>query len=221
MQTRNVHSGDAGLRLALKFAVAFIATASLLLPVASHAATVTWRFEGPSIYYDTYCYCIRSGGVQSGTLTFDDSVADSNPDPTVGQYSIPYGMGFSVTGLGNALDGGRIEIIDRPPGERDDFLALTDSGSYSIQLELNDARGTAYSDDILRPRPPRYHHLTGGWVVDSNPYGLEIFVTKLTCDSGCPPIPEPESYLLLFSGLMMLANFRRRKSTGQGHTVHR
>jgi hypothetical protein len=76
-----------------RFAIALIAATALGVAVAE-AGIVTVNFSGPVLSSSGSLATAATMG--SGTLTYDDSVADSDPDPNRGRY-VQSGHTFSVT----------------------------------------------------------------------------------------------------------------------------
>jgi hypothetical protein len=110
---------------------------------------------------------VTAGGPFVGVYVFDSATADSNPDPTVGDYwHTAAGYGISVW-MGNytfATDPAAVdflvEVVDRPQGDNyllrsyNNLPAAVGVWVDHIAWQLDDPTGTALANDALPLTPP-------------------------------------------------------------------
>ena len=138
-----------------------------LAPIAdpSSAALVTYRAEGFVTSVDSPIVSVTPGQILSVTFSIDDSVADTNSDPTMGEY--PGAVSCYTLGVGGyfAQGDGRVTVRDLP--SQDDVL-VDDVSPIGASLDglapdqfmlafLTDATATALTSDaipVLTEAPP-------------------------------------------------------------------
>jgi hypothetical protein len=124
---------------------------------------ITFRFTGRVISASSSNPAIVPGvgTLFSGSFTFDPSVTDTNPDPSIGIYSMPAPFGFTVSFQGGGTIGSfaglRIRVRNNIGGVEDDYEVQPDPQRSDFELRfLMRTRNTAtLNSDALLLSPPR------------------------------------------------------------------
>lgn len=199
-----------------------------MLASTANAAPVTYNFGGSVILPGAG---FGAGDAFSGSFTFDDTTADSNPgDPALGNYA---GGSFSLTMGGvNFTSGLRLEVVNNSGGQ--DALSViavptipgqSMGGGFffgAAALQFTDTTQAAFGSDAIS-------ELVSLSLADFDPIffarRLEITLASIPSGPAVPVIgevtllevasggdvPEPEAILLLGGGLFGLALWRRRR----------
>jgi len=179
----------------------------------------------------------------SGSFTFESTASDSNPSPNDGWYMPAPAM--SVVVHGNyfwAAEGGVGDVSVHTDPTLNSIHAVVYSDYFSLDptihgsvfrgplppdaiypqewhVNMYDTTGTVFSNDALPLAPPTLESFTeatfGMWFRRIGLGGDLFIVGSLDYLSATAPIPEPETYAMLFAGLGLLGYVARRRKLKQ------
>jgi hypothetical protein len=129
-----------------------LVAALAILPIASHAAPITFNFSGTVTSIDDPLNAfagVVAGTTFSGSYTFESTTPDAAPgDPTDGRYAGAI-TAFSLTIGGHSLFGPGDDLSPNQIRVRDNTGATGNIDSYNVLADLQNYGG--YSDiDVLR-----------------------------------------------------------------------
>lgn len=200
---------------------------------AVQAALVTYNFTGT--FTNAFNDLTWSGGVfnngdtLSGSFTYDTSVSDIDPDPTLGNYNNVVSISVSTLAYSAAFSstGSQVGILDNYAGvDAFQMFSGTQSGaavaSYALLSSFflfGDLSQTAFSSDALPAALPplsafdpfnrggELRFASSGTLHDPVRHIADFEVTSLT-----QSVPAPGSFALIAFGLLGLALRRRREA---------
>jgi len=188
----------------------------------SRAAPLAFQFSGTVIQVpiDDLYGDIVTGGLISGSFTFDSATADLIPgDPAIGSYTssgAPFGMSVTIgSHVFSAQDSLNIGVFNAFVDQYT-VLALGAGGSLTLELFLQDDSGTVFSGDglplALAPLPSftvrdfHLHEIAAGGEFQAD--------GQLTSITSAAPVPEPAAAILVLTGVGLLSvvtKLRREK----------
>ena len=222
------------------------ACAALALPAGASASPVTYHFSGDASSVSTPDFAgalaTATGGYGSisGSFTFDNSVADSNSDSSVGVYpgaitSLQFSIGGLTFGADDTAGNRTIEVDDNKlntgTGNPNDRylvdMGTTFSTNHSIdgfgnldtfQIGLHDGDGTTFSGDSF-PTLSQINALTAfrglrlhfSSALESGTVQYTLGQFYAPEGGGSSGVPEPPAMVLLGTGLLGIGFLRRRR----------
>jgi hypothetical protein len=190
---------------------------------AVQANAVTFGLTGTVTTVDSPLTAkFSTGDTFSGTMTFDDSSPDTNPDapPLIGLYHnlfLGAHISFSNGYVADFLSGGSSDMIvdNTGPDLFDNYIHVTGAsvGGFIpnyFEAALRDDQGVMLSSDHIPTTPPAYalaEAHDGLFRFDSGQTSkfVSYNVTSLTA------VPEPATTALLIISATLLAQLRRRR----------
>ena len=153
------------------FTLGTVVALSSLLMTSALAEIKRFAFSGTVGQVSTGTGGVLDGSITNGSpfegyYTFDITAADSNSDPTVGDYRFTNSAFGLVVRMGSYVfrtDPRRvdflIEVVNRPGQDNYLLRSYQNLGSQGVIIEhiawqLDDRSGTALSNDLLLPTPP-------------------------------------------------------------------
>jgi len=207
---------------------------ALFFPVSAGASPITFSFAGAVSQLpnfdpnDPFSGTIAFGTSFLGSYTFDSAAADGDPALNSGSYSVtsgsPYGLTVTIGGntffASNFLN---IGVANDFAGPVDIYTVLAQktvgADTFDIELLLEDFQASVFSNALLPLDAPPFtsfelatFSLMG--FIGGNQVEILGQLNSLRCVAGCvtsggPTVPEPNSGLLVFSGLAGLVLMRR------------
>lgn len=221
-----------------KSVVSMVGAAVIVLGTASFtpvlAAITTFKFSGVVDYvdnpFDIFDESIKTGGLISGSYTFNSTSLDSSPsDPSVGSYissGTPHGIKFSVGGYTFGGDDVEITVATGASPYGSSYGIIGDielrdpfDQAHPFWISLYPAKTNAFSSDALPLTPPSLNLFTGGSIGFEYNYasgfaGFTGTLNSLTVTS----VPEPSPVLgTLAFAAFGVAGYVFKKQKAGGH----
>jgi len=196
---------------------------ALLVPWLAHADLVTFNFTATvtQVPIDDLSTGIQVGDAITGDFTFDSAAPDLVPASSTGSY-LSTGPAFGMTATVGAMtfsESGQLDI-GILNSFVDQYAVTASSAMLTIELFLQNNSGTSFNSDALPLSPPllsafgqRDFHFD-----ETDAFGSETQVDgRITALSAAQPVPEPSSFVLLFTIALPLAFWRlaRRRNSVQ------